>query len=180
MACDLIPKPLIVARYFAEDQGAIDKLTEELEAATAILDELQEEHGGEDGALADFDNKAVVAMRLKEIISEKEAGGEADILAKWLALREKEADFKKRLKEAEAALDAKAYNQYPELTEADIKVLVVDHKWIATLESDIRGEMDRVSQALAERYEVPMSDLASSVVNLETKVSAHLEQMGFI
>jgi type I restriction enzyme M protein len=45
--CDLIPKPLIVERYFAQDQAAIDKLTQDLEAATASLEELEEERGGE-------------------------------------------------------------------------------------------------------------------------------------
>ena len=64
------------------------------------------------------------------------------------------------LKEAEAALDAKAYAQYPKLTEAEIKTLVVDDKWLAALDAAIHGEMDRVSQQLtqrvkelAERYE---------------------------
>ena len=33
--CDLVPKPLIVARYFAKEQEAIDKLAAELESVTA-------------------------------------------------------------------------------------------------------------------------------------------------
>ena len=32
--CDLIPKPLIVARYFAEEQAAIDELNADLEACS--------------------------------------------------------------------------------------------------------------------------------------------------
>ena len=32
-ACDLIPKPFIVARYFAKEQAAIEALQAELEAA---------------------------------------------------------------------------------------------------------------------------------------------------
>ena len=74
-----------------------------------------------------------------------------------------EADLKKQLKEAEADLDAKAYAKYPKLTEAEIKTLVVDDKWLAALDAAIHGEMDRISQALtqrvkelAERYETPM------------------------
>ena len=74
-----------------------------------------------------------------------------------------EADLKKQLKDAEADLDAKAYAQYPTLTEAEIKTLVVDDKWLAALAAAIHGEMDRISQALtqrvkelAERYETPL------------------------
>lgn len=50
----------------------------------------------------------------------------------------------------------------------------------------IRGEMDRISQALtqrvkelAERYETPLPEMASRVSKLEAKVNRHLERMGF-
>ena len=56
-ACDLIPKPLMVARYFVEEQAALDVLQAELEAITASLDELKEEHGGEEGVLKDVSTK---------------------------------------------------------------------------------------------------------------------------
>jgi type I restriction enzyme M protein len=186
--CDLIPKPLIIPRYFAQDQVAVDKFTQDLETPTASLEELEEEHSGEDSVFADFDkiNKAAVTARLKEIKGDKDAAEEAGILATWFALTEREADLKKQLKETEAALDSKAYNHYSKLTEADIKTLVVDDKWLASLDADIHGEMDRISQSLAqrvrllaERYEAPMPDLAGRVVSLETTVNAHLKRMGF-
>ncbi len=80
--CDLIPKALIVARYFAKEQAAIDQLAAELEGVTARLTELEEEHGGEEGAFADLDkvNKANVAARLKEIKGDKDAKDEAAVL----------------------------------------------------------------------------------------------------
>ena len=94
--------------------------------------------------------------------------------------------LKKRLKEAEAALDAHAYAQYPELTESEIKTLVVDDKWLAAIDAAIQGDMDRVSQRLtqrvkelAERYETPLPQLASRVTELEATVNRHLEKMGF-
>jgi len=67
--CDLVPKALVVARYFAEEQIAIDRLAADLENATARLTELEEEHSGEDAAFSGFDkiNKASVTDRLKEI-----------------------------------------------------------------------------------------------------------------
>ena len=49
-ACDLVPKPLIVARYFAAEQEAINKLEAELESVAARMTEMEEEHGGEEGA----------------------------------------------------------------------------------------------------------------------------------
>ena len=41
---------LIVACYFAKEQAAVTMLEIELEAATARITELEEEHGGEEGA----------------------------------------------------------------------------------------------------------------------------------
>ena len=186
--CDLVPKPLIVAHYFAKEQAALDQLAADLETATARLAELEEEHSGDDGAFADLDkiNKATVAARLKEIEDDKDAKDEAAVLREWLKLNAEESDFKKRLKDADAALDAAAYAKYPKLAEVEIKSLVVDDKWLSALDAVIHSEMSRLSQALtqrvrelAERYETPLPQMVSGVSKLEAKVNRHLEHMGF-
>ena len=186
--CDLIPKALIVARYFAEEQAAIDQLAADLDGVTARLAELEEEHGGEEGAFAEFDkvNRAAVAARLKEIKGDPDAVDEAGVLNGWLALSTDEADLKKRLKGAETALDVQAYARYPKLTEDEIKTLVVGDKWLATLDDAIHGEMERVSRQLtsrvkelAERYEAPLPEMAGRVAESEAKVDKHLAAMGF-
>jgi type I restriction enzyme M protein len=187
-ACDLVPKPLVVARYFAKGQAAIDRIAAELDGVSARLAELEEEHGGEEAAFAELDkvNKANVAARLKEIKGDREAKEEAAALGAWLKLAGEEAELKKRLKEAEAALDAKAYAHYRKLSEDEVKTLVVDDKWLAALDTAVHGEMDRISQALtqrvkelAERYESPMPLMVCRVADLEAKVNRHLEKMGF-
>lgn len=230
-ACDLVPKLLIVARYFAKEQEAIDQLTAELEGVTARLTELEEEQSGDEGAFSELDkvNRANVAARLKELQRERkpessssfprrqesstsnnpdarfhrhdgaasiaaeatatygdDSAVELDALRTWLTLNTEEADLKSRIKEVEAALDAKAYAKYPKLTETEIKVLVVDDKWLAALDRDIHGEMDRVSQQLtqrvkelAERYETSMPKMVIHIADLEAKVNRHLKKMGF-
>jgi type I restriction enzyme M protein len=57
-ACDLAPKPLIVARFFAKEQTALETLESELESVSASLDELAEEYGGEEGILKDVSTQA--------------------------------------------------------------------------------------------------------------------------
>ncbi len=185
---DLVPKSLIVARYYAQGQAAIDQLATKLEGVTAKLAELEEEHGGDDGEFADFDkvNKANVAARLKEIKGDKEAKGEAAVLSEWLKLNAVEAELKKQLKDAEVVLDAKAYAHYPKISEAEIRALVVDDKWLGALDAAIHTEMDRIShqltqrvRELAERYETPLPQMVSRVAELEAKVNRNLEKMGF-
>ncbi len=190
--CDLIPKPLIVARYFAKEQAEIETLTAELEAVTARLAEMEEEHGGEEGAFSELEkvNKAGVMARVKELQADSGRltvdGEELAPLQEWLKLNGEEGELKKKLKDAEADLDAKAYAHYPKLTEAEIKTLVVDDKWLAFLDAVIHSEMDRVSQSLtqrvkelAERYETPTPQMNNRVDDLEAKVNRHLEKMGF-
>jgi type I restriction enzyme M protein len=187
-ACDLVPKPLIVARYFAKEQEAIDKVAADLESVSASIAELEGENGGDEGAFAEFEkiNKAAVAARLREIRGDKEAKDEAEVLAEWIKLSDRETDLKRKLKEAESDLDAKAYARYPKLTEDEVKTLVVDDKWLAALDEAIHGEMNRVSQQLtqrvkelAERYETSLPQMASRTAELEAKVKQHLERMGF-
>ena len=108
------------------------------------------------------------------------------VLDEWLELTDQEAELKKQLKDAEADLDAKAYAHYPKLSEAEIKSLVVDDKWLAALEAVVQGEMERVSQSLtgrvkelSERYETPLPQMSERVNELEEKVNRHLERMGF-
>jgi type I restriction enzyme M protein len=123
---------------------------------------------------------------LKEVKNDKGAKEEIAALNNWLVLNTTGSELKKQIKEQEAALDALALKQYPKLAEKDIKTLVVDNKWLAELDKRIHGEMDRISQALtqrvkelAERYEAPLPQLTDKVAELEEKVNAHLQRMGF-
>jgi len=128
-----------------------------------------------------------VTARLKEIKGDKEAADEVAVLKQWLKLNTEEADYKKAIKEAEAALDLLAYGKYPQLTEAEIKTLVVDDKWLTTITAAVQGELDRVSQTLtgrirqlAERYATPLPKLIDEVEALSARVDEHLKKMGAV
>ena len=76
--------------------------------------------------------------------------------------------------------------RYKALTEDEIKQLVVDDKWMASIERSVKTEMERINQRLtkrikelAERYETPLSRQTNEVKLLEEKVNKHLEMMGF-
>lgn len=184
--CDLVPKPFIVARYFAKEQAAIEAQQAALEAATASLTALEEEHGGEEGFLGSLDkiNKAEVTRRQKELKGDKDGKEELAVLKQWLKLNIEEAALKKAIKEAEAALDKLAYDHYPKLTEAEIQTLVMDDKWLTTLAANQRGELDRVSQTLtsrirllADRYSAPLPQIVDEVAALAAKVEVHLKNV---
>ena len=185
--CDLVPKPLMVARFFAKERAAIEALQAELDAASASQTELEEEQGGDDGVFAGYDSitAAGVKDRIREIGNDRDGADELKLLRQWLDLGTQIASLKKQVKDAEAALDNLAFEKYPKLTEADVKSLVVDDKWMARLAASVQGELDRVSQTLtgrirelAERYATPLPELANEVAALAARVEGHLAKMG--
>jgi len=185
--CDLVPKPLIVARYFAKEQAALEAKQAALDAATASLAELEEEHGGEEGFLGALDKiaKAEISARLRELKGDRDAKDEAAVLRRWLDLSENEVALKRAAKELEASLDTLAYDKYAKLAEAEIKTLVVDDKWLARLSAVVQDELERTSQTLtgrirelAERYATPLPLLNDEVAMLAARVDGHLAKMG--
>ena len=130
--CDLLPKPLLVARYFAKEQAAIESLQSELAAASASQTELEEEHGGEDGVFAGFESITAGALkeRIREIGKDPDGEQERAILTQWLDLGTRITTLKKNVRVAEVTLDTLAYEKYPTLDKAQIQSLVIDDKWM--------------------------------------------------
>lgn len=182
---------MLIAKYFAADQAAIEALEAEAASATQTMEELAEENSGEDGVFEELKTekgkiqKAAVAARLKEIQKDRSAADERKVLSEYLSLIEKEAALNAKAKSAQEALLGKVVAKYGKLTEEDIKSLVVDDKWMTTIEAAVQGELDRVSQTLsgrlrelAERYASPLPELTSEVEALSARVEAHLKKMG--
>jgi len=187
-ACDLVPKELLVRQLFADDLEMIEGLRAELEESSSRLAELEEEHGGEEGYFSELEklNKANVAARIKEIRKDPDAADELAALREWLLLSESEPKTKRALKTAEADLDVQAYGRYDSLTDPEVRDLVVEGKWLASLEQAVAAEVERVSQQLTsrlkelgERYGEALPAISARVEELETRVAGHLERMGF-
>jgi type I restriction enzyme M protein len=188
---DLIPPPLIVARWFAKEQAAIEALKSRQETAASELEEFLEEHTGDEGLLADAVNengkvtKRGVKDRLKAIEDEPETDEERDALARCLALVEAEWEASEAVSDAQTALDEKVLARYAKLTEAEIKKLVVEDKWLASLRAAVADEVQRLTQQLAGRvkelevrYAQPLAELEQEVETVNAKVEGHLRTMG--
>jgi type I restriction enzyme M protein len=191
--CDLLPKDLVINRYFVVEQSAIDQLETAKEEILREKEELEEEHAGEDGLLEEVKSdkgkisKASIQKRIKEIKHDADAADELAVLQVYAALIEQESEANKQLKQARKLMDEQVFTKYGELSEAEIKTLVVDDKWMVTLQNAVQSELDRISQRLAkgvkelaERYATPLSALQGEVEDLTEKVEAHLQRMGFV
>jgi type I restriction enzyme M protein len=107
---ELIPPALLIARYFAKEQAAIDALQVSRAALEQQMEEMAEEQGCEGGLLEeaktdkDKFTKASVTARLKEIRTDRDAADERQAVQAYLALIEQEAETAAKLKTAEDAL----------------------------------------------------------------------------
>lgn len=188
----LIPLSLLIDTYFVAEQNKLDELGSKLEQIGAQMDELKDEHGGEEGLLAEvIDNERIakgnVQKRIKEIGNDAEFADELAVLQKYAALFDEAAETKETIMHAEEDLERKLLAKYPVLSLEEIKTLVVERKWMDTLAAGVTGEVDRLSQALtgrvkelALRYAVPMHVTTEKVEELSAKVDAHLKKMGFV
>ena len=195
---DLIPPALIVARYFADEQDAIEMLQTKQAAAESELEEYIEAHTGEDGLLADATNDSgnvtagSVKARLKALTPDlimlnetPDNDDEQDALEHCLSLIDAKSKAEKAIKDAQLDLDKQVLAHYATLTEAEIKALVVEDKWLASIQAAVADEVQRLTQALTgrvkeleERYAQPLPDLEHEVEEFGIKVEHHLENMG--
>ena len=194
---DLEPATILVAKYFAPERAAIDALDNLLATLEQQLSEMLEEHSGEDGLLAEViegegDKQKISAKAVKARLkligqnrNDPDYADERKALTAYADVLDQQLVAKFKLKTAQDELDKKIDAQYPLLTEAQIKTLVVGDKWMAHLATAVQGELDRVSQTLtgrlrelAERYAVPLPQLTDEVATLAARVEEHLKRMG--
>ena len=191
---DLVPAAILVARHFAAERSAIDALDSHLLTLEQQLDEMREEHSGEEGLLTEViegegDKQKITAkavkMRLKEIGNVALYADERAALEAYGSLLEQQTAAKAKRKAAQQDLDKKIDAKYPKLTEAEVKTLVVEDKWMTCLSAAVQGELSRVSHTLtgrirelAERYATPLPKLTEEVETLAGRVEEHLKKMG--
>lgn len=104
----------------------------------------------------------------------------------YLKRKEDIADIKRVIKATKYELLIKLIDKYKNLSEGEIKELVIEKKWYATLSLRLDEEMQHVNQnlqhqisALSNRYAQTLSEIDEELNLLEDKVKEHLLEMGF-
>jgi type I restriction enzyme M protein len=189
IVCDLLPVSVVTDEYFSDMKAAIQVAEEKLaEDETAFADLLEEQTDNYLDASSFADDKlndGNVKKRLKTL-DKKADKEEIIVLENYLLLKEHICATKQTLKMLKYNLLLKLVEKYAQLTESEIKRLVIEKKWFATLSLRLDCEMQRVSQSLnsrlielKERYEQTLPEINTEVELLEAKVIKHLEKMGF-
>ena len=190
----LIAPQLLIDTYFVAEKEAIAEQEQKAETAQARLTEIEEEHSGDEGLFADLDkvNATEVAKFLKEKKKDASTGSaqvkeEVAVLEEYITHAEAIKKANAEIKKLNEALEKKVLAKYPVLSEAEIKNLVLVHKWEAYLQNALQQEQERISQnltqrikQLAERYATTLPELTNQLSEAETKVQQHLQKMGLV
>lgn len=189
IVCDLLPVPIVIDEYFADKRDLIiaaEELLSQNEAQLAeLIEEQAENYLDEDNFPDSKMTDANIKKRIKALDKKADAE-ELAVLQKYLDLKGDISLNKKLIKERKYDLLTALLVKYAALSEKDIKRLVIEKKWFASLGSRLDGEMQRISQqltskvsALAERYAQTLPEIDAEIADLEAKVAAHLKQMGY-
>jgi len=144
---EVIPRSLVEYRFFPEMLAELRELEANADLASQTLEEFVESHAVEDDLLAEAknDKDKVVQKLISARLKESGDFDELEALQECLRLVKREAAAKKKVKEKQSELDLAVFKQYPLLNESELKMLVVDDKWLATLKAHIEAEIERVT-----------------------------------
>ena len=186
---EVIAPELVARRYFSDDLAKLEEKQSELERLSQELESHLEEHGGEENVLNDvLDAKGKLSAKLLKTALEEDGIEEDEraILQTAQTLMTQRKAAKEAVKTLSEALNLAIFKQFGQLSEAEIKQLVVQDKWLATLQSQIENHLENAIQQLISRlntledsYRSPMAELAQEVEMWQSKVDAHLKNMGF-
>ncbi|PDW99264.1 type I restriction-modification system subunit M [Helicobacter pylori] len=181
---DLIPKHLIKQRFFEKETKELEELENALNEKEALLDEFIEEHSNEEGL---FDG-----LKINESVLKKELKNATDLEDKqilktaleWLEAKNKALKMKNKAYEE---LELKAFHQYKNLELSEIKVLIIQDKWLNSLKNALENKILKRINALTsalngiiQTYSNSLLELDKEVKESESKVLEHLKDLGLM
>lgn len=170
--CDLLPFPIVLNTFFAQELNIIEGLKAKSEGFASDMQQLIDK-AVEELQDSDDDEIKVVTANIKKT-------------APYKAFDKKKKDVDKEIKDKKAELTEQVISTYCHFSTEDISDLVTNKKWIASIVDAINDTMRQVTHnltsdviALNERYEDTLVNLSASIANQEDKVMNHLKAMGF-
>ena len=204
--CELIPQELVANKFFKPLVDKIKDLEEKASKTEAEKEEFQEENCDEDSVLTDLTvtytqkgkektedickesgiSKPLAEKYIKANKTNAALKTEVDLLEKFVTICTNQSKYNKALKLAQAELSNAVLKKYPTLTQDEIKTLIVEDKWLATLQTrteqlllDLIQHLAQRVKELALRYQNTVSELENSQEELKAKVKQHLKSMGY-
>lgn len=183
---DLLPVEYIVNRFCKSELDACDELSASIAFMENEVANLVEENDDVFDA-KNFEkekvNLASVKKRAKVTVKE-----ELEHLMEWLDLQSSIKAEKNKLKEANDKLLSRVKEEYELLAQNEMRVKnLVKEKWVNAISTRIESELSRSIEqlksqlsAISDRYDQTLPSIDKEVEDYESRVNAHLAQMGFV
>ena len=183
---DLLPVEYIVNRFCKSELEACDELSASIAFMENEVTSLVEENDDV------FDTKNFEKEKINLASVKKRAkvtkGEEQEHLREWIELQNSIKAEKAKLKEANDKLLSRVKEEYELLAQNEMRVKnLVKEKWVNAISTRIESELSRSIEqlksqlsAISERYDQTLPSIDKEVEDYESRVNAHLAQMGFV
>lgn len=185
----MITPQLLVAYFFKEQSDSLQDLENQLNLTQEALAEIEEENSGDEGIFSDLEKIDLKNVKdfYKQRKAENAAKEELKYIKNYIDTQEALRGIAKLIKIAKENLEIKVVAQYPLLSEAEIKDMVIQHKWTPVLQNALNSEQEKLSQSLtqrikelADRYQKALPTLETALSEASSKVQVHLQKMGLV
>lgn len=183
---DLLPVEYIVNRFCKSELEACDELSASIAFMENEVTSLVEENDDV------FDTKNFEKEKINLASVKKRAkvtkGEEQEHLMEWIELQNSIKAEKAKLKEANDKLLSRVKEEYELLAQNEMRVKnLVKEKWVNAISTRIESELSRSIEqlksqlsAISDRYDQTLPSIDKEVEDYESRVNAHLTQMGFV
>lgn len=183
---DLLPVEYIVNRFCKSELEACDELSASIAFMENEVTSLVEENDDV------FDTKNFEKEKVNFASVKKRAkvtkGEEQARLIEWIEWQNSIKAEKAKLKEANDKLLSRVKEEYNLLAQNEMRVKnLVKEKWVNAISTRIESELSRSIEqlksqlsAISDRYDQTLPSIDKEVEDYESRVNAHLAQMGFV
>ena len=156
IVCDLVPINIVLAEYFTTETAEIAELSSSIESLQQELSDLVESNTEVFRFNDDDDEDKPVNVKIadvKKAIKNAKTDGttkeDLEILKLWESTYTKKEGYVSQWKQKRTELTEAVVAKYANLTEDEIKTLVVERKWLASVVGGCEALMQNVTHQIA-------------------------------
>lgn len=190
----LIPKELVINEFFLKEKHNMEEINNQIQKLEEEIEEMINDTEEDcslydiivDGKIKETDLKAKIKELEKEADIKGDDKTDYDLLIKYKNCIDGRKEKATELKNKEKELEDLAFKKYDKLTIGEIKELLIDKKWLDSIEKGLTEYYQTLSEKLTEsietivdRYEETLIDIEDKLKSDEKLVLKDLKTMGF-
>lgn len=193
LECDLLPTPVVAKVFFPqllekieEAERRIGEKEEEISQLIAEDEELFDRALNDKDQVVEKNVRALYREGAKKGMEKEQTPEELKAWKQYITLADKKKKYNDALKATKKELTREIEALYPELSEPQVRDMVLHHKWLAEIRERLDSLMDSSLWSaiaklheLADRYRNTLPELERAVEESQQAVLNDLRKLGF-